>query len=35
MKQIIEDLEKITYKELKVAFIGKDKWRTIEGIPTI
>jgi hypothetical protein len=31
-KQIIEDIGKINYKELKVAGMDRDKWRAIEVI---
>jgi hypothetical protein len=32
MKQIIEDIGKTNYKELKVAVMDRDKWKAIEII---
>lgn len=35
MKQIIEGIENNNYKELKVAMMDRDKWRSIEVIEPI
>lgn len=32
MKHVTGDITKTTYKELKVAVMDKDKWRTVEVI---
>jgi hypothetical protein len=35
MKQIIEDIGKPNYKELKIAVMERDQWRSIEVIEPI
>jgi len=35
MKQIMEDIGKINYKELKVAVMDTNQWRSIEVIEPI